>query len=149
MFFNIFFILQYPSIVFKLILIHRAPRYGNMCICHPFPYLEPTKNVFFFSNAFLFHIIINEFICNVFSVRWKSSPFHNIHNIHPHTPILCFSFSNPLDQCKILSSVKRTRGWVRVEERPFGKRSGWSEKKLKFYENSQNQPSSKIQMMFG
>lgn len=121
-----------------------------------FHILNRPKNVFFFllllpllGNGFLFHIIINEFICNVVVAALCVREVHHFTNVHPHPLILCFisHLANPLDQC---------RAWRRTSGRGVNQTTIWDrsavggvEKKLKFYENRQNQPSSKIQTMFG
>lgn len=73
----------------------------------------------------------------------ESSPF-------PHTLILCNIFFLPFAAWSSAPTERENGRRVTNDHLGYGKaESGWSEKKLKFYENSQNQPSSRIQMMFG
>lgn len=165
-----FFVIQFPSFFFSFFArfssinsfqcrVH-ARENGNMCICHPFPYLKPTKNVFFASplsasNAFLFHIVINEFICNVqrsppSSFFCACSPFPNRSPSYPH-----FMFFFPLFSLRLVPVV-RTKGECRhrgVGDWPttiwFAEWVEWRERNLNFMKIAKNQPSSRIQLMSG
>lgn len=82
--------------------------------------------MFSFSNAFLFHIAINEFICNVYFFLLELSS-SSIHHFQTFTLILSFyvsflsSFIGPLDQCQFMLRVNGEGEWARGVKRPFGK----------------------------